>query len=206
MIEFVRRHSCFSEALETFCRRKFGSAIFCSVGKVHNQCHPIQRFALRLLTNALEWNSRRRQPGSGKWGRDGACRHARLYGQQVHRRFGDVLLWCDGHSRSGLPSSLGGRWRLPGAECPPPVLGRGAAWHLRRHPLWPPAVSNISATGNIDYAIIGPTVKVSPRLEQLGKFLYSEGSETATMVSGERVSDLRSDSSLNAASRHWAKG
>lgn len=67
-------------------------------------------------------------------------------------------------------------------------------------------VGNIGSPGRINYTIIGDAVNVGQRLEQLGKTLYPEGSETAILVSGETAAGLGPDLAPKPAGRHRVKG
>ncbi len=67
-------------------------------------------------------------------------------------------------------------------------------------------VGNIGSPGRINYTIIGDAVNVGQRLEQLGKTLYPEGSETAILVSGETAAGLGPDFAPKPAGRHRVKG
>ena len=67
-------------------------------------------------------------------------------------------------------------------------------------------VGNIGSPGRINYTIIGDAVNVGQRLEQLGKTLYQEGSETAILVSGETAAGLGPDFAPKPAGRHRVKG
>ena len=67
-------------------------------------------------------------------------------------------------------------------------------------------VGNIGSPGRINYTIIGDAVNVGQRLEQLGKTLYPDGSETAILVSGETAAGLGPDFAAKPAGRHRVKG
>ena len=67
-------------------------------------------------------------------------------------------------------------------------------------------VGNIGSPGRINYTIIGDAVNVGQRLEQLGKTLYPEGSETAILISGETAAGLGPDFAPKPAGRHRVKG
>lgn len=67
-------------------------------------------------------------------------------------------------------------------------------------------VGNIGAPGRINYTIIGDAVNVGQRLEQLGKTLYPEGSETAILISGATAAGLGPDFAPKPAGRHRVKG
>ncbi|MDE0239000.1 MAG: adenylate/guanylate cyclase domain-containing protein [bacterium] len=51
-------------------------------------------------------------------------------------------------------------------------------------------VDNIGAPGRINYTIIGDAVNVDQRLEQFGRTLYPEASETAMLISGATAAKL----------------
>ena len=67
-------------------------------------------------------------------------------------------------------------------------------------------VGNIGSPGRINYTIIGDAVNVGQRLEQLGKTLCPEGSETAILISGETAAGLGPDFAPKPAGRHRVKG
>ena len=67
-------------------------------------------------------------------------------------------------------------------------------------------VGNIGSPGRINYTIIGDAVNVGQRLEQLGKTLFPEGSETAILISGETAAGLGPDFAPEPAGRHRVKG
>ncbi|MGB0956750.1 MAG: adenylate/guanylate cyclase domain-containing protein, partial [Panacagrimonas sp.] len=51
-------------------------------------------------------------------------------------------------------------------------------------------VGNIGAPGRINYTIIGDTVNVGQRLEQLGKTVYPSGTEVSILISGSTAAAL----------------
>lgn len=67
-------------------------------------------------------------------------------------------------------------------------------------------VGNIGAPGRINYTIIGDAVNVGQRLEQLGKTVFPEGSETAILISGATAAGLGPDFAPKPAGRHRVKG
>lgn len=67
-------------------------------------------------------------------------------------------------------------------------------------------VGNIGSPGRINYTIIGDTVNVGARLEQLGKTLFPEGSETAILISGTTAAGLGPDFDPKPAGKHRVKG
>ena len=67
-------------------------------------------------------------------------------------------------------------------------------------------VGNIGSPGRINYTIIGDTVNVGARLEQLGKTLFPEGSETAILISGATAAGLGPDFDPKPAGTHRVKG
>ena len=67
-------------------------------------------------------------------------------------------------------------------------------------------VGNIGSPGRINYTIIGDAVNVGQRLEQLGKTLCPEGSETAILISGATAAGLGPDFAPKPAGRHRVKG
>lgn len=68
-------------------------------------------------------------------------------------------------------------------------------------------VGNIGAPGRVNYTIIGDTVNVGQRLEQLGKQLSLPGQEVCVLISGDVAERLEGDDwNLEAAGRHPLKG
>ncbi len=67
-------------------------------------------------------------------------------------------------------------------------------------------VGNIGAPGRINYTIIGDAVNVGQRLEQLGKTLFPEGSETAILISGATAAGLEPEFDPAPADRRRVKG
>lgn len=67
-------------------------------------------------------------------------------------------------------------------------------------------VGNIGAPGRVNYTIIGDTVNIGQRLEQLGKKVYPEGSEISILVSGDTVDKLGPEFKFVEAGRNKLKG
>ncbi|GKX35515.1 MAG: hypothetical protein MnENMB40S_31330 [Rhizobiaceae bacterium MnEN-MB40S] len=67
-------------------------------------------------------------------------------------------------------------------------------------------VGNIGAPGRINYTIIGDTVNIGQRLEQLGKVVYPPDTEVAILISGSTAAALEPDFETVAAGTHTLKG
>ena len=67
-------------------------------------------------------------------------------------------------------------------------------------------VGNIGAPGRINYTILGDTVNIAQRLEQLCKELYPPDSEISILASGATVSDLGPEFESKPAGRHSLRG
>ncbi|MCZ6523986.1 MAG: adenylate/guanylate cyclase domain-containing protein, partial [Alphaproteobacteria bacterium] len=63
----------------------------------------------------------------------------------------------------------------------------------------PVTVGNIGAPGRMNYTIVGDTVNVAQRLEQLGKRVHDDAPEVVVLISDETVSHLPSRDGLEAA-------
>ena len=69
----------------------------------------------------------------------------------------------------------------------------------------PVIVGNIGAADRVNYTIIGDTVNVSQRLQELGK-LVAPDEETAIVISGETASRLDERFTLTSAGKHRLRG
>ncbi|MCY4229190.1 MAG: adenylate/guanylate cyclase domain-containing protein [Gammaproteobacteria bacterium] len=67
-------------------------------------------------------------------------------------------------------------------------------------------VGNIGAPGRINYTIIGDTVNIGQRLEQLVRTLYPAGNEATILVSGTTASELGPDFCPTPVGRYPLKG
>ena len=67
-------------------------------------------------------------------------------------------------------------------------------------------VGNIGAPDRINYTVIGDTVNIGQRMEQLGKSLHSADSETTILVSGDTAKNLGSEFKLKNLGSHTIKG
>ena len=67
-------------------------------------------------------------------------------------------------------------------------------------------VGNIGAVGRINYTIIGDTVNVSQRLEQLGKIIYPLGTTTSILISGDTAAKLNGEFNMVSVGRRFLKG
>jgi class 3 adenylate cyclase len=70
----------------------------------------------------------------------------------------------------------------------------------------PATVGNIGAPGRLNYTIIGDTVNIGQRLEQLGKEIYPGGAEVTILISGDTARQLKTDFKPVAAGRRKLKG
>ncbi|MFT6877027.1 MAG: adenylate cyclase [Granulosicoccus sp.] len=67
-------------------------------------------------------------------------------------------------------------------------------------------VGNIGAPGRLNYTIIGNTVNIGQRLEQLGKEVNPQGSEVSILISGDTADKLGPDFKSVEAGRYKLKG
>lgn len=67
-------------------------------------------------------------------------------------------------------------------------------------------VGNIGAPGRVNYTIIGDTVNIGQRLEQLGKQLWSVDQDISILISGDVAARLTGRWNLTSAGPHGLKG
>ena len=67
-------------------------------------------------------------------------------------------------------------------------------------------VGNIGAPGRLNYTIIGDTVNIGQRLEQLGKELHPEGTDVSILISGDTAGQLSTAFAPVSAGRRRVKG
>ena len=67
-------------------------------------------------------------------------------------------------------------------------------------------VGNIGAPGRLNYTIIGDTVNIGQRLEQLGKKAYEEEPEVSILISGATAADLDDSFKPIPVGKHQLRG
>ncbi|TAJ30010.1 MAG: adenylate/guanylate cyclase domain-containing protein, partial [Reyranella sp.] len=60
----------------------------------------------------------------------------------------------------------------------------------------PVVVGNIGAPGRVNYTVVGDTVNVAQRFEQLGKEFMREGEDVIVLVSGDTISAMKHPETL----------
>ncbi len=70
----------------------------------------------------------------------------------------------------------------------------------------PVTVGNIGAPGRMNYTIVGDTVNVGQRLEQLGKEVLAPGAEVGALVSAATAAAVAGEIELAPAGSHRLPG
>ena len=60
----------------------------------------------------------------------------------------------------------------------------------------PVVVGNIGAPGRVNYTVVGDTVNVAQRFEQLGKEFMTEAEDVIVLVSGDTIAAMKNPETL----------
>jgi len=137
------------------------------------------------------------------------CLHRPRAGRdrQIHRRFrhGGGGAACRGWTITPTHAVRAALAIAPGdsrGQCDRPRRRAACDPRAHRAAFRPVVVGNICAPGRVNFTVVGDTVNIAQRFEQLGKEFMKDGEEMVVLVSGDTLAAVKDRDALGIGSAH----